>query len=290
MGIIPDKLSPRSRLITVEEKVKMTFLVALASCCLTGCNNYQESGSDGITEKDQVGLNYTETENSDSTLLTKFNYQIEGGEIEKAKVHASQLSSPEGRAMAFLKIVVKGKESIDSEVCKKEALTDAIQNLNSISNIEVKFALQQEFLKALFNFDPNHKQKTLSEVYAGILDNFWETSTALDSNVMKLDSSTVSMVNKLLKKSWTLETSQLKKMGLEGKIYTAKLRYPINPKKAQVEINIIKDQVWELKPLSNRIPFLLDLIEFELDVTKDVSEAKRLIRTLKKTIEMGIDA
>ncbi|MCB1109511.1 MAG: hypothetical protein KDK64_00875 [Chlamydiia bacterium] len=269
----------------VKRKNQLASLVVLSSCFLAGCQ-YQSSKNGKGSEGEQTSFSSMEVQGLDSVTLTKFNYQLEGGELEKARVHASQLSCPEGRAIAFLRVVLKGKETIENSTCKKEALNEAIQNLNSISNLEVKFALQQEFLTALFDLDPKHKQKSLTEIYTGVLDNFWETATALDSNVVKLKAATISNINQALNKSWTLETSHLKKLGLEGKLHTAKLRYPLNPEKAHTEMTTIKDQIWEINPPAARIPFLLDLIEFELDVTHDLSEAKRLITTLKKTIEM----
>ena len=270
----------------IVEKGKMLGLLALTTCCFGGCREYREPGDDRMIESNQTSLHLTETQSVDAITLTKFNYQIEGGDFEKAKVHAGELSTPDAKAIAFLRIVLEGKETIDTSVYKKEALNHAIQNLNSISDLEVKFALQQEFLTALLHLDPKHKQKHLNEIYLSILDNFWETSTALDTHAIQLTAKSVAAINMSLNKSWNLEMSQLKKLGLEGKIHTAKLRYALHPEKSKTEISTIKNQVWEINPPLNRVPLLLDLIEFELDVTHDIAEAMRLIKTLKKTIEL----
>ncbi len=269
----------------VAKKICALSLLVVAGISLVGCTTSRES----VRDK-HVSLETVEVQNADAVALTKFNYQIEGEDIDKAKVFAGQLSSPESRAMAFLRVALIGKEAIGDVQTKKESLTQAIQNLNAISNVDVKFALQQEFLEALFNLDVKHKQKALNEVYQEILDNFWETSTSLEANTRVLCNETITQINDSLSKSWVINGSQLKKVGLEGKILTARLRYALNPEKAKVEISTIKDQVWEIHPSANRVPYLLDLIEFEIDVTRDISEAKRLLKTLRNTLEPQLDA
>lgn len=264
---------------------KLGFPLFVSLCFLFGCERQQDTKNTTAMKKVEVEVEIPESNHSDSIAFTRLNYQIQGGDFEKAKVQAAHFSSPEARAIAFLRIASDERgDSLERSLCKKEALTEAIQNLNAISELEVKFALQQEFLYALLSLDPNHKEKTLNETFNAILDNFWETSTALDAKAMALSSDTIAQINATLGNAWAMNTSQLKKLGLEGKLLTATLRYPLNPEKAKTEIAFIKDQIWEIFPAERQVPFLLDLVEFEIE-TQNIPEAKRLVTTLKKTIE-----
>jgi len=268
------------------EKINKSIFLTIGSVLLfTSCSSYQEKEQTPSNIKENLSHQAEDSYISDAILLTKFNYQIESKSFEKAKVHANKLSSPEGRVVAFLKIALKGKE-VSEITFEKEILREAVNNLSSVSDLSKKFVLQQECLHVLLELDPKHKQKFTTEVFTGLLDNFWETSAELESKSIKIHPNLIFDLNEIFNKSWVIDPNALKKSGLEGKICVAKLRHPINPDKSHTELNIVKDEIWEIPSAAIRAPIIIDLIEFELDVTKNIEEARALIKTVKKTLAM----